>query len=467
MMRIDYILNRVVARRLSWVCLCTLLFTLTAPLQAQGTAREFQLSERVGGELSKLQPFIDAQNWNGALQFIGGLVAVAPPNSYDLAVLNDILGKLYLQKGDYAGALAPMETALRLSDTYGYLEGRGADALVDYLSKIYYSEGTSAKSPALQQQYLTKATAYIKRLIDASPTPNLDNVLFYTTLLYNRAVINAEKVDTELLKQAIQEAEKALLLSPRPRENFYLILLSSLQQLNDLKRTAEYYELMVKQYPANRTYWQQLTAIYNTLAQDAKDEREVKSYNMRSIITMERAQALGFLNSPRDNFNLVGIYFNIGQFAQATDLLYAGLKNGGIESTQKNWELLAYSYQQVNRENQAVEVLLEAVKLFPMAGQLDFQIAQIYYSLDRYDHAYRHFRMAVDKGSLDRPLAVYSFLSYLCYELGKLEEALEVIAEAMKLPGASEDNQMPRLRQAIEDALSQREAAKAQAAVRS
>jgi hypothetical protein len=313
MMRMDYILNRVVARQLSWVCLCTLLFTLTAPLQGQGTAREFQLSERVGGELSKLQPFIDAQNWNGALQFISGLVAVAPPNSYDLAVLNDILGKLNLQKGDYAGALAPMETALRLSDTYGYLEGRGADALVDYLSKIYYSEGTSAKSPAVQQQYLTKATAYIKRLIDASPTPNLDNVLFYTTLLYNRAVINPEKVDTELLKQAFQEAEKALLLSPRPRENFYLILLSSLQQLNDLKRTAEHYELMVKQYPANRTYWQQLTAIYNTLAQDAKDEREVKSYNLRSIITMERAQALGFLNSPRDNFNLVGIYFNIGQ----------------------------------------------------------------------------------------------------------------------------------------------------------
>lgn len=433
---------------------------------AQGAERQFQLSERVGGELSKLQPLIDAQNWDGAQRFISTLIAIAPPNSYDLAVLNDIMGKLALQKGDYAAALAPMETALRLSDTYGYLEGRGADALVDFLSKIYYSEGTSAKSPAVQQQYLVKATTYIKRLIDASSKPNLDNVLFYTTILYNRAVINPEQVDTGLLKQAIQESEKALLLSPRPRENFYLILLSSLQQLNELKRTAEYYELMVKQYPSNRTYWQQLTAIYNTLSQEAKDDREVQAYNLRSIITMERAQALGFLNSPRDNFNLVGIYFNIGQFAQATELLYTGLKNGGIESTQKNWELLAYSYQQINRENQAVEVLLEAGKLFPKAGQLDFQIAQIYYSLDRYNDAYRHFRMAVDKGGLDRPLAVYSFLSYLCYELGKLEEALEVISEAMKLPGASEDQQMPRLRQAIEDALTQREAAKAPGANR-
>ncbi len=466
-MRTDYTLKRLNFRPLAFVCLCALLFAIVLPLQAQGTAREFQLSERVGNELSKLQPFIDAQNWSGALQFIGTLVAVAPPNSYDLAVLNDILGKIYLQKGDYAGALAPMETALRLSDTYGYLEGRGADALVDYLSKIYYSEGTSAKSPAVQQQYLTRATTYIKRLIDASPKPNLDNVLFYTTLLYNRAVINPEQVNVELLKLTIQEAEKALLLSPRPKENFYLILLSSLQQLNDFKRTAEYYELMVKQYPSNRTYWQQLTAIYNTLAQEAKDDRVVQSYNLRSIITMERAQALGFLNTPRDNFNLVGIYFNIGQFAQATELLYAGLKNGGIESTQKNWELLAYSYQQINRENQAVEVLLEAGKLFPKTGQLDFQIAQIYYSLDRYNDAYRHFRLAVDKGELDRPLAVYSFLSYLCYELGKLEEALEVIAEAMKLPGASEDQQMLRLRGAIEDALTQREAAKAQADSRS
>jgi len=142
-------------------------------------------------------------------------------------------------------------------------------------------------------------------------------------------------------------------------------------------------------------------------------------------------------------------------------LLYAGLKNGGVESTQKNWELLAYSYQQINRENQAVEVLLEATKLYPESGQLEFQIAQIYYSLERSNDAYRHFKLAVAKGNLDRPLAVYSFLAYLCYELGKLEEALGVINDALKLPAAEEDSQMMRLKQAIQDALGEREAAKA------
>lgn len=442
------------------MALCGLLLA-SVPVRAQESERSFQLTERVGNELSKLQPLLDAQNWDGAIRLVNTLLPSAPPNSFDLATLNNILGKLHLQKGDYAGALAPMETALRLSDAYGYLAGRETETLLDFLAKIYYSEGIAAKSPAVQQQYLVKATSYIKRLIDASPKPNLDNSLFYATLLYNRGTVNADKPDTELLKQAVVEVEKALLLSPRPRENFYMILIASLQQLNDLKRAAEYYELMVRQYPSNRTYWQQLLALYSSLAQETKDEDLSLSYNLRSILTMERAQALGILNAPRDNFNLIGLYFNIGQFAKATELLYAGLKNGGVESTQKNWELLAYSYQQINRENQAVEALLEASKLFPDAGQLDFQIAQIYYSLDRYNEAYRHFRMAVDKGNLDRPLAVYSFLAYLCYEQGRLEEAAEVIRRAVEFPGASDDQQLQRLRQAVDDAITAREAAKA------
>lgn len=423
--------------------------------------RPFELSERVSGELSKIQPLLDAKNYDGAIRLVIPLLTAAAPNSYDQAVLNDILAKIHLQKGDYASAINPMETALRLSDSFGFFEGRALEMMLDFLSKLYYSQGVESKSPAQQQQYLAKATQYIKRLIELSPTPSADNVLFYTTLLYNRAVLNPEKIDQQLLTQARQEAEKALLMSVRPRENFYLILLSTLQHQANYKEASEYYELLVRQYPSNRAYWQQLAAMYSSLAQETKNEQEALSYNLRGILAMERAQALGLLNTPRDNFNLIGMYFNIGQFGRATELLYAGLKNGGVESTQKNWELLAYSYQQINRENQAVEALLEATKLYPESGQLEFQIAQIYYSLERSNDAYRHFKLAVAKGNLDRPLAVYSFLAYLCYELGKLEEALGVINDALKLPAAEEDSQMMRLKQAIQDALGEREAAKA------
>ena len=423
---------------------------------AQGTP---QLSERIGEELSKLQPLIDAKNWEAAVALIGRLNSSAAPNSYDQAFLNDILAKLYLQKGDYDKSIAPMEIALRLADSNGYFDKRNVNMMLDYLSKIYYQEGTASKSPAIQQQYLNKATVYLKRFMQESDTVLPDTMLFYTSLLYNRAVLNPEKIDKELLSQAKANAEKALTLNNHPKENFYVILLATLQQQTDFKTSADYYELLVKKYPTNRGYWQQLMATYITLAGESEGPLSW-SYNVRAILTIERAQALGFLNTPKDNFNLIGIYFNIAQYGKATELLHNGLKNGSIENSQKNWELLAYSYQQVNRENQAIDALLEATRFYPNSGQLEFQIGQLYYSLDKLNDAYRHLKLSTTKGQLEKPAATYSFLAYLCYDLGKFEEGLEVINTALSLPDAPKDGQLTRLKEALEEGIRQREAAK-------
>lgn len=443
-----------------WLLSALFALLLLAPIQvsAQGTRGDFQLSERIGEELGKLQPMIDAKNWDGAVGLIVRLNNSAAPNSYDQAFLSDILAKLYLQKGDYDKSIAPMETALRLSDTYGYFEKKNVGMMLDYLSKIYYQEGTASKSPAIQQQYLTKATMYLERIITESP-PSADTMLFYTSLLYNRAVLNPDKIDQALLNKAKINAEKSLLLSNHPKENFYVILLATLQQQGDFKRASEYYELLVKRYPSNKNYWQQLMATYVTMSSDG-DEKVALANNLRAAVTIERAQTLGFLNTPKDNFNLIGIYFNMGQYGKATELLHNGLKNGLIENTQKNWELLAYSYQQVNRESQAIEALNDATKFYPKSGQLEFQIGQIYYSLDQLSDSYKHLKLATEKGGLEKPASAYSFLAYLCFELGKLEEALDVIKQTLALPDAPTDGQLNRLRQAVEEGIRDREAAK-------
>lgn len=429
-----------------------------AVAHAQSGQRDFQLSELTSDDLtSRFQPLAEAKRWDEAITFIRGVMGRAAPNSYDQAYLNDVLARLFLQKGDYANAIAPYEAALRLGDTYGYFDKKATDQMLDYLAKLYYSEGTTVKSPALQQQYLAKATVYFKRLLDSTPNPTADSLLFYTSLLYNRAVVDPEHINQELLKQASEEARKGLLSTTRPKENFYLILLSTLQQQNDYKSAAEYYELLVKQYPSNKNYWQQLWALYTNLAQNS-DEQAAEIYNLRAILTLERAQALGFMNTPKDNYNLVGAYFNLQQFGKATELLYAGLKKGSIESNLANWTLLASCYQQINKEHMAIEALKEASKTFPNVGQLDFQIGQFYYSLEKTDEAYRHFKLAVAKGELTKPVAVYSFLAFMCYELGKYEEGLETISTAIELSGSTPDAQLTRLRQALEDALREREA---------
>lgn len=451
-------MNFLKTRRLWTAAMLLAVLAGGAVAHAQSGQRDFQLSELTSDDLtSRFQPLAEAKRWDEAITFIRGVMNRAAPNSYDQAYLNDVLARLYLQKGDYANAIAPYEAALRLGDTYGYFDKKATDQMLDYLAKLYYSEGTTIKSPALQQQYLAKATVYYKRLLDSTPNPTADSLLFYTSLLYNRAVVDPEHINQDLLKQASDEARKGLLSTTRPKENFYLILLSTLQQQNDYKSAAEYYELLVKQYPSNKNYWSQLFALYSNLAQNSEEE-SAREYNLRSILTLERAQSLGFMNTPKDNYNLVGAYFNLQQFGKATELLYAGLKKGTIESNLANWTLLASCYQQINKEHMAIEALKEATKLFPDAGQLDFQIGQFYYGLEKPAEAYKHFKLAVAKGNLAKPAAVYSFLAFMCYELGKYEEGLETIDSALELSGAAPDAQLLRLRKALEDALNERAA---------
>lgn len=448
-------------------CTLVLLLALGVPamLSAQDTPNA-QTSERAGEDLGKLQVLIDAKNWNGAINLLNGILRYAAPNSYDQALANDIVSKIYLQISDYAASIGPMEKAYQLGETYKFFDTRSQLDRIYYLAQLYYQEANNTKSSALQQQYFTKAASYIDTWLKTTPRPTEDARLFYATLLYNQATINPENVDRTLLKQAQDQVNEGLHFTINPKENFYVILLATLQQTGQIAKTAEILELLVHKYPSKVTYWQQLMGTYANLAAETKSPEKSDEYNLRTIVTIERAQALGMMNTPKDNYNLVGIYFNLGQFGEATRLLHKGLRDGTIESDIAKWELLAYSYQQIKKEFQAIETLQEATQHFPGTGRFDNQIAQIYYSLNRVDDAYKHLNLAISKGNLDKAGAVYYFLAYISFELLKFEEALVAVNKAAEFE-ENRDSQLPRLKQAIEDAIKERESVKNQLAAQS
>ena len=411
--------------------------------------------------ITKAKDMADAKNWDGALALLSAQLPNVAPTSYDTALIDEFMAKIYMQIGNYPKALQGLETSVRLSDSYDYLEAKEVQELVYYLALMYNQEAASLKSVALQQQYLSKSTDYAKRWLAHDDHTGLDPkrqevTLFYVNVLYNRAVINPAAVDLKLMKECESEIEKALQTINHPRETFYVLLLAAYQQEGNFARAAEVLEQLVKQYPAKKDYWAQLVPIYLNLAFD-KDEEKGRANNVRAVLTLERAQALGFMRTPKDNYTLVGLYFNVGQFGRATELLYAGLKNGTIEDTLANWELLAYSFQQVDKAYQAIEVLQEAAKHFPKSGQIDYQTAQIFYSLEKPDDSYKSLKSAVAKGHLDKPYAVYNFLAYVDYELTKFDEALAAVDKAIASPGSEKDPQLPKLKQAIEEALKERE----------
>ena len=452
--------------------LVALLTSVTILPNRSGAAEEQGppgLNEKVSEALQqKVKPLLDAKNWDGAMAVIDSVLVDLDPNGYDTAFLSDIKAKIFLQKNDYASAIAPMETTLRLADANkNFFDKKTILDVVYFLAQIYYQEGTSSKDPTVQKNYFNKSSAYIKRWLQTTPKKNQEASLFYASILYNQAVVNPDKVDLDLIKRVQTEVKEGLLTSLKPKEGFYVLLLASLQQIGDLAGSAEVLEQMVKVKPDNRTYWLQLLASYLNLGGGTeKDEQKSRESFARAINTMERAQALGLMQTPKDNYNLVTMYYNAGQFGRATDLLYSGLKSGAIESDLKNWQLLAYSYQQIGRDAQAIAVLKEAGTAFP-TGQIEFQIGQIYSQMDnRTAEAYAYYSKAVEKGGLEKPHSAYMFLAYTAFELEKFDEALAAINQTIGSPDGQKDAQAPRLKQAIEDAVKEREAKKQTAEIK-
>lgn len=439
---------------------------LASSLYAQEGRPTNQPSVRASNDLGKLQPYIDAKNWDGAITLLNGMLRYAVPNSYDQAMVYDIISKIYLQKSDYTASLAPMERAYNLGETYKFFDSKSQLYRLYYLSQLYYEEASNAKDPSLRSKYFIKASTYIETWLNKHPNPTPDGRLFYTSLLYNRAVLDPDNVDKDLLRRSQEQVQEGLVSTLNPKDSFYVIYLASLLQEENYLKAAEVLELLVKQYPSKSTYWQQLMGVYINLSIETEDPEESLKYNIRAILTIERAQSFGHLNTQKYNYQLVGLYFNIQKFGKATELLYKGLSEGSIESDQKKWELLAYSYQQINREFQAIDVLKEASKIYPTAGQLDNQIAQIYYSLDKAKDTYRHLNLALAKGNLTRAGDLYYFKAYICFELLKYEEALVAIDKSAEV--AEKPNpQLPRLRAAIVAAIAERKAVKAQATEKS
>ena len=451
------------ALRRSHFALLALLCSAVLPVvtRAQGSPKlqeRFYLSDPVSEGLGKVKPLEAAKRWDEAIAMIDGLIKIAAPNSYDLANLSYYKFLYLTNKNDYTQAIEPLETVVTLCEQFHYFEINIELELTQNLAQLCLLE-SQAKGikPEQQKLFYSKSAHYAEQMIQRSPNPTADNYFTYTQVLYYSAVAVPEKIDMELLKKSQVQAEKALLMVTHPKEQFWVMLNGILMLQSDYVRCGEIFELLVKQYPNNKTYWQQLQSIYVTLGLNEKDTQKALEYNLRTIVTMERAQALGQLNTPKDNFFLVAQYYNIGQFRQVSELLQAGLKNGSIENVQQNWEYMAEAYQRINQELKAIEVLKEAETYFPKAGSLHFKIAQIYSGIDNQEQAYNEARKALEVGNIEKPGEIYCSLTYMAYNLAKYDEALVAANKALEYPEGKKDTQILQVKRATENAINERD----------
>jgi len=435
---------------------------LAVVVSAQSPQREYSLQDNTSEGLPKFKTALDAKNYGEALNVINSLIAKVPPAGYDMAYLLQLQMQVYLQQGEFSKSIEPMERSLNLSEANNptFFDERITRELFYFLVQLYFQEAAQTKNTSLAASYFDKAEKAMERWLKLTPKTNADAQLIYSQLLFSKAMINPDKPDQALLRRALDQLDIGLLLTTRPKDTFYVLQLVCLQQLDRNSEAAELLELLVKQKPDSSTYWQQLAALYLNLASnfEGKDQNKAQAYHVRSIVSIERAQQHGFMNTPKDHFNLVGIYFNIGQYEKAAELLESDLSSGKIDSEIKNWELLSLCYQQLQRPLKGIEALQRATKAFPESGQLEFLIAQAYTSLDKADMALPHIQAAIAKGNLNKPYQAQLSLAYTAYTLKQYDVALEAARKASEYPeGAKDGKNMVR---ALEDIIKDREAKK-------
>lgn len=377
---------------------------------------------------------------------------------YDYAMLLEFKAKIFIEKGEYPKATEPMEQGLILSDaaTPTYLDERSSSDVSFFLAQLFFQETSGVKDPAQLLALYEKSERYITRWMKNTTKVTEDGLSFFASLLYARAIHDEKKIDKERLVRALDLIDQCMHLSIRPRDNLYLYKMACLQQLDRTAESAEIFELLLKKKPENKDYWKQLASTYISLDQPT-----------RAIVTLERAHELKLLTTPADNYSLFGIYFNEGQFETAAELLEKGFaetykeatkdspRETKIENTQQNWELLANCYQQLNRDYKSIDALKRAIQLFPKSGQLDFLIAQAYYSMKKLDEALPYLQSAIKKGGGTKPAQTYIFLAYIAFELKKLDIALDAANKAIALPDGAKEGK--RFKKAVEEEIAARE----------
>lgn len=395
-----------------------LLAAPTARLSAQEneTDRPRQLSEATQEIFNKVWPLIEAKNWEQAVPLLNESLAKAKPDSYDTAMASVILAQVYLQRNtpggsDYAAAIPLLENVIRL----GYHDQTRLLEFTFLLAQLHNMTGNTARAEELSYKWL-----------ETAPKWKIENVIFYASVVLQRAQgKEGGKVDMEAVAKALEILKKAMVTFAVPTEQLYQVLAISYQLSNEFEQASEVFEILVSKWPKNKQYWQQLYALYVNSNQ-----------SLRAILTLERAQALGILNSPKDYLSKVGLYYNMQRYDKVIEVLEKGLKDGNIDQEANSYELLAAAYQQTFQEFNAIDAYERAIKKFPEnAGKYYISITNIYWEMQKFAEALTAIEKGLATGKVENPGKLYMFAAYICFELRKYDHGLELLEKGKPMIG--------------------------------
>lgn len=363
------------------------------------TVKAPAMSEKVYKKLTAAQELIEAKKYDEGLAQLRELEQQKGLSNYEKAQLYNYFAYTYFTLEKYKDAIRSYEKVLAQPDL--------PEALVQNslytLSQLYF----------ILEDY-NKAVETIKRwfAVTDKPTENAYMLLgqgYYQLGKYKEALVPLKTA----YKLVTDRGDK-------PRENLLLLLRVVYFNLNDYNNMLAVLHELVELYPKDE-YWLTMAGTYSELKQLKKQ-----------MSILEMLYDRGRLDKGNQQLNLANLYLLHDVPYKAAKLMEKGVKQGKIEKTEKNLQLLSQAWLQAQEPDKSIPPLVQAAKI-SKDGDIDMRLAQAYISLDKYKEAVDALKAGMKKGGVKRPDQANIMLGMAEFELQNFNEA----KSAFKL--ASED----------------------------
>ncbi len=211
---------------------------------------------------------------------------------------------------------------------------------------------------------------------------------------------------------------KALSKSEEPKKTWIRILASILLNGERFKEAKPVLEDAVLRWPDEKAFWQQISAVYYEVNQEEM-----------AFVAQQAMYVQGMLTSSKELTRMAQLFMYYDVPIKAAVILEDGLKNGKIEKTEKNYELLANAYMHSREWGKSIAPLKVAAEKSEK-GKLYLQLGQSYLQDEKWSDAEKALSEALKKGDLDDEGRTWLLLGITRTKLEKWEPAIKAFRKA-------------------------------------
>lgn len=350
-----------------------------APAAAQQCPEEDRgpsetLSARVGQELQRIyEELMNAERFQEARAALDQLLSQrgGSMSAFERATVLELRGSVKVQLEDFRGAQSDFQSALQTNA----LPQARSNQLRYFVSQLHFQlEDYQAAIRGLNEWI-----EYAQRC-GVTVDPNA----YY---LLAAAYVQLEPPN---YRGALPHAEKAKAGTPEPRKSFYDLLNLIYSELGEAAKRTSLLEEMINHWPAEKSYWTQLSGLYNNSGRDRD-----------AFAVLEVAYRAGLLSSENELKTLIQYYSFFNNPYRGAEMLEREMNAGNIKRTQDNLVLLSQLWSQSREHKKSIPILREASRA-SSKGELAYRLGMVLLADEQYAAAEQALELALNKGGMDR-----------------------------------------------------------------